>query len=291
MTADAKPAQSYATVLVHACDERRFGDTLASAVGLAREHRSHLLVVSAMPQIAFPSYEVGSAAPLILEEEKRAFAAANARLKAVYDHATEGAALAGYTAEWRCIGSGFEPASTVVARQARSADLIVTRQPDASWIDGPRYGTPDALAIESARPVLIVPNGGRTELAAKRIVLAWNGSREATRAVFDALPLLQRAEEVRMMWIDPDSEAREAGDLPCADICAALGRHDIRCEVTQPSGSHGSVGETLVAEAARFGSDLLVMGCYGHSRLREYVLGGATRQVLATMTIPVLMSH
>jgi nucleotide-binding universal stress UspA family protein len=111
------------------------------------------------------------------------------------------------------------------------------------------------------------------------------------RAVFDALPLLQRAKEVRVIWVNPQSEGELVQDIPAADICTALARHGVKCEATQAVQPRTNVGQTLLAQAKDCAADLLVMGCYGHSRLREFVLGGASEHILRHMSIPVLMAH
>ena len=131
----------------------------------------------------------------------------------------------------------------------------------------------------------------RTRDFGKKVLVAWNARREAARAVFDALPLLQQAQEVKVIWVNPQDEGGVASDVPAGDICAALARHGVKCEATEVARPQTNVGRTLLMRAAEYGSDLLVMGCYGHSRLREFVLGGASRHVLDHMTIPVLMSH
>jgi nucleotide-binding universal stress UspA family protein len=130
------------------------------------------------------------------------------------------------------------------------------------------------------------------ERVGERVLVAWNAAREAARAAYDALPILQRAREVRVVRVNPQSEREPAQDLPASDICAALARHGVRCGAApeQIAPSTG-VGETLLACAQDWKADLLVMGCYGHTRLRELILGGASRHVLSRMTIPVLMSH
>jgi nucleotide-binding universal stress UspA family protein len=147
----------------------------------------------------------------------------------------------------------------------------------------------DRLVLEAGRPVLIIPNRGTHRPVPKRIVVGWTERREAARAVFDALPLLQRADLVTVLEVDSDP-APEAGQNRVA-LCATLGHHGVTCEVVTAVSRHGYVGDTLLAWCERTRADLLVMGCYGHSRLREFVLGGATRHLLADMTLPVLMSH
>ena len=125
----------------------------------------------------------------------------------------------------------------------------------------------------------------------QRIVVAWNARRESARAVFDALPLLKKAREVIVVWVNPQEDGEAAGDLPGVDICTALARHGVKCEATQNIRPSLDVGATLLTTVKNNASDMLVMGCYGHSRLREFVFGGATRHVLENMTVPVLMSH
>jgi nucleotide-binding universal stress UspA family protein len=145
--------------------------------------------------------------------------------------------------------------------------------------------------MESGRPVLIVPNAGVHPRVGGRVLVAWNARREAARAVFDALPILRGATDVKVVWVNPQSERERAQDIPAGDICTSLARHGVRCQATEQIAPRGNVGETLLACAKEVSADLLVMGCYGHARVRELVFGGASRHVLAHMALPVLMSH
>jgi nucleotide-binding universal stress UspA family protein len=121
------------------------------------------------------------------------------------------------------------------------------------------------------------------------VLVAWNGSREATRAVHDALPLLRRAEQVTVLSIDPDPAAERR--LPGAHVSRHLTRHGVTVQSPTITGADGAVGDLLLSYVADHDIDLIVMGAYGHTRLREVVLGGATRTLLRHMTVPVLMSH
>ena len=179
----------------------------------------------------------------------------------------------------------------VVLEHARASDLVIASQTAPDWPGTERLDVADRLAIESGRPVMIVPNTGTHERGGDKVLVAWNARREAARAVFDALPILQRAKEVKVVWVNPDSERERAQDIPAGDICAALARHGVKCEAVEQVQPSGDVGGTLLACAKDWGADLLVMGCYGRTRLREFVFGGASRHVLAHMSIPVLMSH
>jgi nucleotide-binding universal stress UspA family protein len=146
---------------------------------------------------------------------------------------------------------------------------------------------PERVVLESGRPVLLIPNSGIVSMPPQRVTVAWNGRREATRAVFDAIPLLRLAQSVDIVWVDPEEE----GDIPAAEISVALARHGITCQASKAESVGGDAGEALLRQTKAFGADLLVMGCYGHSRLREFVLGGASRYVLRHMSLPILMSH
>ena len=144
-----------------------------------------------------------------------------------------------------------------------------------TWSHTSHLDIDDALILGSGRPVFVVPNDGLVSAAARRVLVAWSGTRRQ-RAPFDALPILQQAEEVRVVTIsadEPDASSEER-DL---DICTALVRHDVKCRATEHITTHDDVGRSLTEQAIAQKADLLVMGCYGHSRLREFVLGGASR--------------
>jgi nucleotide-binding universal stress UspA family protein len=145
--------------------------------------------------------------------------------------------------------------------------------------------------MNSGRPLLLIPNTGLHATLGKRVLIGWNGRREAARAAFDALPILKTAEVVRVLWIDPENEGDETGNFPSSDLCTGLARHGVNCVATELSKKSGNVGNTLLSYAHDTSSDLVVMGCYGHSRIREFVIGGVTRYVLKQAKIPILLSH
>jgi nucleotide-binding universal stress UspA family protein len=147
------------------------------------------------------------------------------------------------------------------------------------------------VTLASGRPILVVPYAGRFETVGRCVLIAWNVSREAARAVADAMPLLAAADVVTVLAVDPPPGPGGDGDLPGADIALHLGRHGVEAQIERTVSADVPIGEVLLSRAADLGADLLVMGAYGHSRTRELLLGGATRSILASMTIPVLMSH
>jgi nucleotide-binding universal stress UspA family protein len=173
----------------------------------------------------------------------------------------------------------------LLARHARCTDLTIVGQADLA-----AHGVDDTALIEAAfmdsgRPALVVPRQGPAVLPPRRAIVAWDGSREAARAANDAIPLLQLAEFVLVV------DARDAGDHPGAELVAHLVRHEVKAELRQVAGSGSGIAEILLAQAHADAADLLVMGGYGHSRLREMMLGGTTRSILEHMSLPVLFSH
>jgi nucleotide-binding universal stress UspA family protein len=148
------------------------------------------------------------------------------------------------------------------------------------------------VLLNAINPVLIVPYAGEFSSVGQRVLIAWDGSMEAARAVHGAIPLLQRAGQVQVAVFDPRVGPGAHGEEPGADIALFLARHGIRVDVSRHvTGGEIDIGNAILSHASDFGADLLVMGGYGHSRFREVLLGGVTRTILRSMTTPVLMSH
>ncbi len=174
--------------------------------------------------------------------------------------------------------------------QARYADLLVLGQADRDdrEEDGLQLDLPEQVLLHGGRPVLLVPRRGSFAPPARHALVAWNGSREAAKAVTAALPLLQQVSRVTLAVFGPGRD--DHGDDPGADIALYLARHDVKVEVLVRPHS-ADAGQAILALANDLDAELLVMGAYGHSRWREMVLGGATRTVLAQAALPVLLSH
>jgi nucleotide-binding universal stress UspA family protein len=272
-------------ILVQVDGDRPCAGRIGAAVDIARRfdaHLSGLYVDLGFRAPVMVDAPISGAVIERLEEERAARAQAAARC---FEAATAG--HAGPTEFRQTEGD----AAGELARAGRYVDLLVVGQP------GNEHDTllpgflPDALLMDAARPVLMIPYIGPRESLGRRVLVAWNGSREAARAVGDAMPLLARAEEVEVLSINPDAGDAGEGDVPGAAIAQHLARHGIRAVAHASRADDIDVGDVLLSRAADQDFDLLVMGAYGHSRLREFVLGGATRHMLKHMTVPVLMSH
>jgi len=190
--------------------------------------------------------------------------------------------------ETRRIDDSMASAPETLARIARRFDLSIVAQPHP---DGPGI---DDLFVESAlfssgRPVLIVPYIQRSPLSLDRVLVCWDGSRTAARATADALPLLARARTVEVVTVTGPSHRDE--EIPGIDFAQHLARHGIRVELKRIVQGDIDIASAILSHAADVSADLIVMGGYGHSRWREFVLGGATRGLLKSMTVPTLMSH
>lgn len=180
---------------------------------------------------------------------------------------------------------------TLLARHARHTDLTVLGQPnlEAGGID--ETALVEAAFMDSGHPALVIPRSWSGTLPPRHAVVAWDGSREAARAATDALPLLQTAELVQVLVVDARDVGGRMDGLPGEELVAHLRRHKVRAEVELMVSGGAGVPEVLLARAGDQATDLLVMGGYAHSRLREMLVGGATRHVLEHMTIPVLFAH
>jgi len=184
-----------------------------------------------------------------------------------------------------------DDAAVGVSLQARYSDLVVISQTSPEDVL-PRLPSdfPEFVLLNGARPVLVVPAAGVKDELGKRVTVAWNGSANAVRAITSAIPLLRHAEQVAVVVFNADAVPDLHGEDPGADIALYLARQGVKVEVTSVSAPDDD-GAALLSFAADKGSDLIVMGAYGHSRLREILLGGATRTALSASSIPLWMAH
>jgi nucleotide-binding universal stress UspA family protein len=277
-------------ILVHLDVTPRSKVRLDIAAGLAIKCGAHLTGVHVI-DIPSANYFYGAAMPFVpvnpeeIVDRMRADAAeAAAPIEAAFRDCLRRNGLQG---EWRLVEGG--PA-TMVALHARYADLTVVGQPNS-------YEPQDSDAVTvttvmtSGRPVLAIPFAGDFPTLGERVLVAWNASREAARAVNDALPLMATAKQVTVLAINPQRGIGGLGDVPAADIALHLARHGVKAEAAHTVAKDISDGEALLSYAADIGADLIVSGAYGHSRARELVFGGVTRTLIAEMTAPVLLSH
>jgi nucleotide-binding universal stress UspA family protein len=275
------------TILVYLSRHHGCEPLIDTACALARNNNAHLIgtaafsVVPPAPTLAIP-YPTA-----VIEEMRRAGEDAEQQLKDAFESATREAP---FVAEWVTARSMAPDLVGAVLEHARAADLIIANQRDPDWDLGTVLDFPERLALESGRPVLIVPRQGNSNPIPKKIVIAWDGSSRSARAAFDALPFYASAAEVALMTVTDGGTPLPSG-TPADAMAATLARHDVKTTVMNLATGKDGVASTLIGEAGKFGADLLVMGAYGHSRFSEFVFGGVTRDLTNDSPIPLLMSH
>jgi nucleotide-binding universal stress UspA family protein len=277
---------TYKTIAVYVDDSKHCKGRISVAADLAMRFDAHLVGIYATEPIP-ASHALQD--PWLAERLATRSAAASERTALA---ATLFQSVAGQIdvarREFREVDS-----DAIEAIKAQQADLIVVGQtdPDERVTTTPA-NFPELVTLSVGRPVLFVPYFANAYPAlGSKILVAWNGSREATRAVTDSLPLLTKAERVTAMVVNAKRDRKQREDIPAADISLFLARHGVKVEATQSYPDELSVGDELLVRVADGEFDLLVMGAYGHSRFREIILGGVTQTLLQHMTVPVLMSH
>lgn len=275
----------YQDILVHIDNGEAMPGRLAVAVELAERFGAHLTGVYVDPGLALPTLIDVPVSSSLIEELENEHRERRERAEQQFRQTLDRTNLGN---EWR-LAQG-ELADTL-SRHARYFDLAVLGQEGADDQKVVIGGLPDSVALTCGRPVLVVPYIGAKSPPGKRVIVAWNGSREAARAINDALPILKGADKVEVMCANPEESELQGADLPGADLSLHLARHGVKAEAQTLVASDVEIGDLLLSRAADHDADLIVMGAYGHARWREVVLGGVTRQLLEQMTVPVLMSH
>lgn len=275
-------------ILVIVDNSKACAARLDVAIKLAQDHDAHLtgLFVRSIPHV--PQFVMSQLGPEVAAVQKQWAAEAASKASDLFESKLK---PSGLRYEWRTAQGELIDQCTL---HAKYTDLVVAGQYDATSdaAEGEERLI-DQLVLDAGRPVLVVPYAGQFKTVGHKVVVAWNATREATRAVNDAMPFLHAAKAVEVVAINPNNgHGRDGhGALPAADLSHHLARHGIKVEAEHIESHDMDVGSTLLSRLTDEGADLLVMGAYGRSRLRELVLGGATRHILRHMTVPVLMSH
>jgi nucleotide-binding universal stress UspA family protein len=272
-------------ILVHVDRSKECGERLKVAIQLARTHEAHLTGAYVIPRSRIPNYLEVQVPKEILDKATAARLEEAAEARKTFEAACR---AGGIPCEWR---QAEGPAVETLALSARYADLAIVGQRNVADEDYEVDEMPDRFILSAGRPVLVVPYAGVFPRVGQAVVVSWDASRLATRAVNDALPILRKAEKVHLLAINPEGGREGHGDVPGADIGLHLARHGVKAEASSIRAEDIDIGDALLSRAADFGADLIVMGAYGHSRWRELVLGGVTRHLLNHMTAPVFMSH
>lgn len=278
----------YKTVLVSLNELSRLPQLTAAAVTVGRLSNAHVTGLYVIPAVqVYPS--VGfEAAPQVFEGNRSFFRDHTAMVRNDFESALQ---KEGLNFDLQVIDARTPIIADEVIAQGRSADLVIVSATNPDEVTGVERDFVEQVIMAAGRPVMVLPFAGEGQVSFDDVVLGWDGGREAARAAFDALPLLKAAKKVRVVVADPQRDPALRGAVPGADLAATLARHGVKAEAEGFPTDGGDAGQALLRCADDHGCGLIVMGAYGHSRLTEFIFGGATRFVLSRLNRPVLMSH
>jgi len=269
-------------ILIHLDKSKQSASRLQTAIALASRHGAHLTAMYVVSHPQIPSYIEAQIGGDFIADQVRA---ARGEGQAVLDDFEKRAADEGLKFESRLVEGVLDEC---LIEQGRYFDLIVVGQYDPE--DSGLYSVdnmPDRLIMSVGRPVLVVPYAGSFPAVGDNVIVSWDGSRQATRAVNDAIVILEGAQKVDILTINPPSD----DDIDGADIALHLARHNVSATLKKIVTADIDAADMLLSRASDSSADLIVMGAYGHARWRELALGGFTRHMLEHMTVPVLMSN
>jgi nucleotide-binding universal stress UspA family protein len=279
---------TYKTIMVCLNEVDRIDGLLDVAIEVAEHQGAHILGMYVIPAVQiYPSVAI-DLSPQIFEAYRSFFKRHAHRVKETFDDRMR---RSGLNFEW-CLVNGETPlvADTVIEHGV-AADLVIASQVDRTDSFGVELDFVERLVMGVGRPLLLVPYSISARTLRGKVLIGWNGTREAARAAFDAIPLLQQAEAVTICWADPQKTLEAPRSIPCAELATALARHNITATAEGFPTAGLTAGQALKTRALDLGAGLLVMGAYGHTRISEFVFGGATDFMLKNMPIPVLISH
>ena len=262
-------------------------DSVARAIGLCQEFGCHLAVLVIGIALPASATAYGAVPAETWSEEREKGRAAAAEKGTAIEAMMKEAAVSGDVATYYCDEGQI---ADIVGMRGRYTDLglfLPSADPDTRLANKAIEG----FVYQSARPFLVVPEGAKATLKPKRVVVGWNSTKEAARAVHDSLDMLSQADAVHVTIVDPEAAEFDQGEEPGVDVAAYLARHDVKVTVDVIASAGHSVAEALIRHATDIDADMMVAGAYGHSRLREFLFGGATRDLLANGQFPVLMAH
>ena len=285
-------AMTYRTILTYFSGPESSGRTLAFAKSIATTFDAHLTGIAALPRLPEPDGGGFYGSDVAFEAARQRVDALIRQGESTRTLFEDGLRGETFPHGWRFIHADRADRLVAILDHSDAADLVVVPQPEGRGPGrGPAGDDVRGLIIESGRPVLIVPPRWDGTSVGRDILLAFDGSREAVRAAFDAIPFLQRADLVHIVWVDPvlpdDQDSSRAGD----EIAKSLARHGVTCETVEAHTQNEGVGDELLTRARDYGSDLIVTGAFGHRGLREMVFGSVTDRMLKVPDLPVLMSN
>jgi len=270
------------TILVSLNNSQFFENNMAMAMQIARQYDSHIIGLYVVPSAIVYAAPYGYGGPINFTEMNRFY---RGKASGVEDEFNDFIRRESLEGEWRLVNSLGHFIGDAIIEHGREADLIILGDDNSIKTD---LQFESHIVQDTGRPVLIVPNTTRKDFRFKKAIIGWDGSREAARAAFDAVPLLQMSQKTEVTCFNAHKEREISGDVPGSELASSLARYDINAEAICEK-TRKSISQALMDRAET--GDLLVIGAYGHSRLREDIFGGVTNKTLTEMPCPVLMSN
>ena len=275
---------AYKTILLCLNEIDRVPQLIAVARQLGVKFNAHISGLYVIPAVQVIPTDGYGVAPAVFDNVQKYFKDKLPNVREAFEHGMKEDKLA---YDLRVVESSQSVIASDVIENCRNVDLVVASAIDREMGDNVETDFVERIVLSAGRPVMILPFKGKAEIKFDDVMLGWNDSRESARATFDALPFMQRAKRTKIVTVD----AAPRGGIEGANIAETLDRDGVKCEVLNVASAGMSTGETLLRAANDHGAGLLVLGAYGHTRLTEWVFGGATRYVLRNLDRPVLMSH
>ncbi|MFK5979201.1 MAG: universal stress protein [Rhizobiaceae bacterium] len=278
---------SYKTILVCLSTEKAAEQILPIACNIARQFGAHLIGIHTLPSImVYPGIAMHLSAPQFREfndDMKKQ----NANIEAVFE---KHVANETFVSEWRSLPARDRNASMQLTRSAFRSDLVIVAKADSTSERYDQSGLQEDLIMNSGRPILVIPEDYGDKSIGNEVLLAWNATRQSSSAAHQALPFLTAAKQVNILTVTQPHRASAALDTEGHELSASLAHHGMKPVVVHVEQTKNSIGEEIDHQAKINGSDLIVMGAYGHSRLHDLFFGDATRHMLNEATQPVLFS-
>jgi nucleotide-binding universal stress UspA family protein len=273
-------------LVVHLSASGQRDVSTAYAISIAEAFGAHVSGVAFSYEPVIPPTIMGTIPASLIESQRTENDKAAGDARAKFD---EAAKRAGLSYDSRVLTASLPGSADRFAAIARRFDLAVVGQGEPGVLAGAQELVAEGVLFSSGRPVVIVPYIQKGGLKLDRVMVCWDASRNAARAIADAMPFLQKAKAIDVVIVANDRP--KSDEMPGADIGQHLARHGLKVDVKRIVATETDIASTILSHAADTSADFIVMGGYGHSRLREFILGGATRGIMTSVTVPVLMSH
>lgn len=279
---------SFKTILVCLTTEANAERLTKAACHLARKFDAHLIGLhTRQAMLVHPGVAVH-----LTPESIQAFHDAQIRqTEKIHDIFTRETAKETFANEWRLVDADSGSASGQIVEQARRADLVIMSQADSANDRADQSDIQRDVIQSSGRPVIIIPNIGEYDHFGEKIMIGWSATREATRALHDAIPFVDDGGEATVMWVTHSERDADYLGQSAAEVASGLERHGIRTTVTHWQNADIKIGDALLNEASENGADMIVTGAFGHSRFYDFAIGATTSHLLKHMTVPVLFSN